>query len=277
MLNSCHVLFIIFCKIRIVSGIVYTHLTINQPKMERPKIFKLIVQPTPTCMDLLKYLNKNIRSVNQLGARVVIERIGDGEMDDDLVDTFRKKGITRLPAMIAPDGYVFIGLKQVTEVFEKNIRNVKTMSRAEPVGMDDTGGTNPALDDFYMRELFDGVDKHGKHIPRSDTDEPDGDGCNIEEQLSEYRRNVPTHRTGSDGANIDRPRQSRRTRGRGETRRRDEPQYDYDNIGDDSDEEYDTRQQPRLSAPMLSRTGDSKGDDMDQRMLAAWMDNTPQD
>lgn len=250
--------------------------------MSRIKIFKLIVQPTETCLELLRYLDKNIGDVNSLGAGVQIEKISNDEIDEDLIETFRKKGITRLPALLAPDGHVFIGLKQVIELFEKNLNSSRTGARAGPItdpyggpANDAELGSNPDLTTFYMRELYSGCDKRGRLIPRKDKDEgnDDEEGGDIEKRLSDYRRNVPRHRRTDTGRERDidpAPRQ----RGR----RHEELTEDDDNIADDEDE-YDEPAPPRRGnngrSTRLSSTDDSRGDDMDQRMLDAWMANNP--
>lgn len=235
--------------------------------------YKLIVQNKETCIDLLKYLDKNIVSVNRLGATVKIEKIDDGDMDDDLVETFRKNGITRLPVLIGPDGTKFIGLKRVIDLFEKNLNTHKNQGRANPLGGVDDGpaaefGSNPDLGDFYMKELFSGQDRHGAMIPRKDKDEDgvdEGLGNNFERGMAEQNKRA-RHRLGEGNERNNDPAPQRRPRN---TR---EESSDEDNVADDYDNEPPARGR-RGGIPNLPATGDTGGDDMDQRMLAAWMDN----
>jgi hypothetical protein len=127
--------------------------------MSQGKTFKLIVQVSDTCIELLRYLDKNIVSVNNLGAKVQVEKIGKDEFDEDMVETLRKKGITRLPALVAPDGKLFIGLKKIMDLFEKNLNNVRNDARTGAIGgpaEDAEMGSNPDLTDFWSRELFAG-------------------------------------------------------------------------------------------------------------------------
>lgn len=252
--------------------------------MSRIKLFKLIVQPTETCLELLRYLHKNIEDVNRLGAGVQIEKVDKGEIDDDLLEIFRKKGITRLPALLAPDGHIFIGLKQVVELFEKNLNNSRTSSRAGPANdpyggpaYDAELGSNPDMTNFWMRELYAGCDNRGRMIPRKDKDEGDDEGGDIEKRLSDYRRNVPRHRRTDTGRERD---VDPAPRNRGRNRHDEDFTDEDDNIADDDEYDDEPAAPPRRGgngrgAPRLSGTGDVRGDDMDQRMLAAWMDNNP--
>lgn len=232
--------------------------------MSQTKIFKLIVQPTDNCLELLRYLDKNITMVNSLGVRIHIEKISKDEFDEDMVETLRTKGITRLPVLLAPDGKMKIGLKQVIDLFEKNINNANNNARTGPID-DAEIGTNPDMTDFWMNELYNGSDKRGRLIPRKDKDEVEEEGGNIEKRLAEYQRNVPKHRR-TDNARERDIDPAPRTRGRGNYHDEDSE----DNIADYEDEAPKTR---RDTTTRLESTGDANGDDMDQRMLAAWMDN----
>lgn len=245
--------------------------------MNQTKTFKLIVTATDKCLEVLRYLDKNIVPVNKLGVRVQVEKISKAEFDEAMVETLRKKGITRLPTLLAPDGKLFIGIKSIIDLFEKNLRNVRNDERVSPINDPYGGpattaemGSNPDLTDFYMRELYAGCDNRGKMIPRKDKDEGEDEGADIEKRLADYRRNVPHHRrtdTNHD-REIDRAPRQRSIRD------------EEDNIadsdeGDGYDEPSPSSRPPggNRNAPRLSPTGDACGDDMDRRMLAAWMNN----
>lgn len=247
--------------------------------MNKNKTFKLIVTATDNCLEICRYLNKNVIGINKLGVRVTVEKINTAEFDEEMVEILRKKGITRLPTLIAPDGKLFIGLKTITNLFEKNLRGGRTMDRFSPMnGEYNSGnaelGSNPSMTDFWMRELFTGMDKRGKFIPRKDKDDPDDESEDLTKRMNEYRRREPRHRRQDSERerDLDPP---------VKTRRRVVPVDDNveetvnrDEFGDDeSEEEYDLP--PRKNVPKISTSGDARGDDMDQRMLAAWLDNNP--
>ncbi len=241
-------------------------------------IFKVFVRSTPRCLYVLRYLDKNIEMINSLCAGVKIEKLNDDEIDEELIDMFQQKKITRLPAMLAPDGKVFIGIKQITDVFDKNLTAARNGERLNPVtgGIAGDGntelGTNPDMADFWMREMYAGRDKHGRLIARKDKDEREDESGDLERRMADYNRNVPRHRRAGGGheRNIDIP-----ERGRRATRVDD----DYvDNVADEEDIEESPPRRANTRAPRttnLAATGDVTGDDMDRRMLAAWIDKTP--
>jgi hypothetical protein len=246
--------------------------------------FKIFVRSTAKCLEILRYLDKNITTINAVGAKVQVEKIVSEEVDDDLLHLFRQKGISRLPALLAPDGKVFIGLKQITDVFDRNINNMANNKRFAAGGGDGGAGSyidyeaggnaelgsNPDMTDFWMRELYSGCDRRGRYIPRKDKDEREDEGADIERKLADYRRRVPKHRRTDRGQerDIDMP-----IRGRRAPRDDDDDAYD-DNVAD-SDDESPPRRGRGGRAPPMAPTGDIKGDDMDRRMLAAWIDKTP--
>lgn len=232
-------------------------------------MFKLIVQPTESCLDLLRYIDKNIKEINSMGAGIRVEKITKDEIDDDLIAVFNKQGITRLPAMIAPDNHIFIGLRQISDVFQKNLNNGRNRDRASAYsGADAEFGSNPDLTDFYMKELYSGVTKRGKFIPREDDDDDDAElnKHDIQRRMAQYDRNKPRHRRAGGG--------ERNRDYDDEPRRRRYDDDDVDNI-DDSDDEPEPPRRGGKKRPQVSNSGDARGDDMDDQMLAAWMDNNP--
>ncbi len=241
-------------------------------------VFKVFVRPTPKCIAVLRYFDKNIEMVNRLGAGVRIENIGAEEIDESTIDLFRKKGITRLPAALSPDGKVFIGLQQITNIFNKNISRGRTAGRIAPAtGMGDDYGGMMDLTDFYTREMFSGPDKHGRRAPLQDKDEREDAGADIERRMAEYRRRPPAHRVADAQRerDIDRP-----TRGRRVVRQHDDydTQEDEDNI---ADYPRDDSPPPRTAArrgrapPTVAPSGNTVEDELDNRILAAVMDKSP--
>ncbi len=241
-------------------------------------IFKIFVRPSPKCMAVLRYLDKNIETVNRLGAGVRIENIGSDEIDESIIDLFRKKGITRLPAALSPDGKVFIGLQQITTVFDNNIKRGRNSRRVSPItgDYDDFGGSaSTDLDDFYARQMFSRPDKNGKRVPLQDKDEREDTGADLERRMAEYRRRPPAHRTpdAQRERNIDMPTRERRV-----VRRDDSgiPE-DEDNIADYiRDDDSPPRSAPRRGrAPTVEPSGNAAEDELDNRILAAFMDKSP--
>ena len=215
------------------------------------QIFKLIVQNTRICRDVLRYINKNIDAIINAGLRVKIELIKKSEFDEETIEIFRKRGITRLPALIAPTGPKVVGIKQIIDVFERVI-NVKTVAaRASPVV--DCGDP---LSNYYAANLFD-TDENGRKVARQDDDDGiDGQKNDIERKMAMYRRGEPKHRQAEE-RNIT-PQARKR-------------EYDRnDNIDDyDPTSEYTDVpiEMPRPSSP------NGADDEMDNRILAALLNN----
>lgn len=229
--------------------------------------YKLIVREDEACERLLKYLNKNITIIKRLGARVRISKI-EADLDKETVERLRDEGIVRLPALVDPSGNKIIGLKKIIELFEHNINKNKPGATKAERFTDNEFGENPALNDFYMQELFAGRDQTtGKMIARKDKDEADDEnvGNDMQRRMAEYR--APAHRTGKqdrndhhndDNNNLNDDR-APPTRNRGSERRNND--YPDDNIAD----EPPPRQ--RAQPPPVD------GDEIEQRMWATMFDN----
>lgn len=240
------------------------------------KTFKLIVTTNDKCKKVLHYLSGCISDINLMGVRVHIEKISRNEFDEDMVALLRRKGITRLPVLIAPDGATFVGVNNITELFERNLKSLKNGGRVAPAGggsikANTELGSNPELTDFWMSEMYGGKDESGKLIPRKDADEGQGEGSDMDSQMRAYQQRVPRHRGGGaqPERNIEPPARPRR--------KKEAPvrvEAPEDNIAEG---EYDipaeTPQTP-IRAPQYSQT-DEGGADVDQKMLAAWLDNNP--
>lgn len=89
--------------------------------------FKLYVGTSDNDKRLLRFLRNNISVINQMGVRVSITHIKKSSMSVDLVDALHKKGISRLPVLIA-SGKKFVGVKRITGLFKNNISNFGQMN-----------------------------------------------------------------------------------------------------------------------------------------------------
>ncbi len=196
------------------------------------KVFTLIIQSSDNCIELLRYFDKNIKAINALGVQIKIKKI---DMDGGLADKLRSRGITRLPVIIAPDKKIFMGLKSIMDLFDKNLSNTKPVPKGAT--------TNDSIHDIWMKELYAGYDSNGKMIPRKDDDESRDMGGDIQ-------RRVASHKTGQHTADTPALQQY----------------MGRDNIGD--------VRLPEPPIDLTMSTGDDPaGDDMDARIRAAWLDN----
>ena len=252
------------------------------------KVFKLIVSVSPNSIDILRYISKNISDLNKMGVRIRVDKIGKNEFTAEVVDSLKKRNIVRLPALIAPEGKVFAGVKSITDLIERNLNNLRgsRLGAAIPGGGGGGGGgggavgvfggpadnaemgSNPDLSNYWMREMFAGTGQNGRRIPRTDKEESPDEGADIEKRMAEARRNIPAHRrTNAGNAERDIDLAPR-------TRRRQNDNYnENDNIAGDDDGYTEPVQAQPIRAPRLGGTGNARDDDLDQRMLAAWLDN----
>lgn len=271
--------------------------------MSRPKSFKLFVTPNPPSKETLVYLNKHIKELNALGVIVHIQNFHHKDFNEDIVNELRKQGITRLPAMKASDGKLYIGVKSILDLFTQGLSQQRNRQMTEAptagfggpaTGADLGNCPDGDINNYWMRELYAGCDpKTGRMVPRKDPDEGPDQGDDIERRLRQYQQNMPAHRRQEDPRDRDMGRREepqRRRPGRqqpppddDQPRRRPGRQQDPDdNIGDDDDDGYSERPAPRgggRQAPAPSAfgaaTGDGRGDDLDRKMLDAWLNNNP--
>lgn len=233
------------------------------------KTFKLLVQVSECCLDILRYFEANIIQINQLGIRIHVEKINKKDLDEELVHKLNSKGITRLPALITDSGKVYIGIGKIRNAFETEFNSARKSEIGEPSYGAASGaemGSNPELQDFYTRELYEGF-KDGKFIPRKDDEKNDSDRNDIEDRMKRYNQNVPTHRRSQESSeefNNQTPRQRQRNH-----------DYDndssYDNIADES--EVKSPDAPRRGANDSIRKSFQPTDDaLDDKMMAAWID-----
>jgi len=125
--------------------------------------FKLYVGTSNNDIRLLRFLRDNIPIVNQMGVRVSITHIKKSNMNADLVEALHKKGISRLPVLIA-DRKKFVGVKRITGLFRNNISNFGQMNNPMGAmgGMGGMGGPGamgdggPATDtvESYMSSIM---------------------------------------------------------------------------------------------------------------------------
>lgn len=213
------------------------------------RTLKIIVQTSDNCVQLLRYVDKNIARLNKLGVRIAVEKLSADEQNEATVQMLKKKGITRLPVLVAPDGVVFIGIKKIIELFEENLAVANTAAKVEPADCPSE------VADYMMGAMYAGVDpRTGKRIPRSDKDEPEDDtSIDYDKRMRDYERTMPKHRRAN--GSVDEPMAPQR---------------------EDDDMPPVTVSKP-ARVHKLSSTGDVSGDQMDQRMLSALMDNIPDD
>lgn len=226
------------------------------------KTFKLIVTVNDNCIAVLKYIAKCITMINNMGVRVQVEKIANEDFDAEMVAIMRKKGILRLPALIAPDGAKFIGVNDITGLFEKNLKSARTVEKVEPI---DTSNVH----DFMLRSI--------QKIDPKENDDID-DRVDFDARMRDYQTRVPSHRGGGAqrerNVNDAQPQQA-------PAARRQPPRVTQDRGRDTNQDNVDGGEypeyQPQMPTPNTDNApdmGDAANDEMYRKMVEALMDKT---
>ena len=205
------------------------------------KSFKLVVQPSQRCIEVLQYLDDNIQQINRIGIMIKIEKLDKADLDEATVRALHTHGIARLPALIIPgQKRPLVGSQKIIDLFGSRMNTLRTTSR-----IDGTMDSNTDLSEFWKNELF--SNQNGTLVPRKET-EPEDQGAEIMRRMNEYQTNQPKHRQNNSANEMDNvpTRPARRT----------EP-----------------IQQQAQQIDMGGGAGGGAGGDVDDRMLAAWLDN----
>lgn len=142
---------------------------------------------------VLKYIQTRLPALRSMGISVRVNTVRSQDLQNPrLVEAMRKRGITRLPALATPND-VYIGLKEITGVYERNLRAFAD-SRERP---DEEEAGDDALDSFYRDEMS---------FERADEDVEEaglGEGDNMMDSyrhMMERRESSSERRPGRPGA-----------------------------------------------------------------------------
>lgn len=239
---------------------------------DRTKMFKILVQCKPHSIELAHYIDNHILNINNIGIFINMEKIGSDD-DEKIVGALRKRGITRLPAMILDNGQVVVGKDKIIDLFKMRLQGDGYNNN--DVGCRTDYGTNPDMADFWMHELYSDTD--GKKLPKNDTDEDNNEGNDIDRRLRNYDSNIPKHRRG--GATSERD--FDQTTSQRKRRSNNGPPEIVDNTTNDNVDDID---EPRGNESYMNHNGGGprggnitglSGDAMDEKMMTAWMQNNP--
>jgi hypothetical protein len=230
------------------------------------KTGRLIVQPAPNSLEILRYVEEIVVQINQMGMRIQVEKISRDDMDADMLHSLRKVGIKTLPALIIPGkAKPYVGVSEIKKLFESNLSKLH--------GQVVTGVVTPEepasdLNDYWMREMTQGMKKGTKGKIEFAEDGPVGEGdSNFDRKMADYRKRIPPHRQGGRAEEQpEEPEESPRPRRRAQPRaQEDEPE----------DAPAPPRRKPQRAPQQdnIDRTATTGDDAMDRQMMAAWMDN----
>lgn len=103
-------------------------------------------------LSTLKYVHSRLQTFSNMGLVVRVNKIRSQDLQDSrLVDAMRRRGITRLPALITPNN-VYLGLTEISDIYERNIGEFAATNRREEHAV--TGSELESdLDSFYRSEM----------------------------------------------------------------------------------------------------------------------------
>lgn len=209
---------------------------------------------------LLVYIKRSIKDIRNAGFVIQIIKVNPKTLSAEDVKKFERRGITRFPSMIDPNGAVHVGVAKITSILEKNLTGGRIDDAASSHG--DIIGSNSDLSDYYSRLLYEG--KGSKRKPKKDdSDDEDRDRNDIDKRMQDYSRNVPKHRRGDESG--------------GRRQKKKQPVSDDDS--ESSEEVPKTRRSRRRDDEQPTLRPGQRGSDrqLDDMMMAAFLNNQPSD
>ena len=104
-------------------------------------------------LEVLSYVHSRLPKFQQMGLSIKVNRIRSQDLQNPrLVEAMRKRGITRLPALTSPNN-VYIGFKEISDVYERNIKEFAAIDRREERAVDGAAPDGNDLEDFYKGEM----------------------------------------------------------------------------------------------------------------------------
>lgn len=262
--------------------------------------FKLFVQPTDNCVNLLKFVLKRVKAINRMGVRIIPVPIAVDEHGTH--DLLKQKGITRLPAMLLPSGTCLCGGGEIEKEIQKNIDKLMANDKVslgggneeilrlhdiDPSaldGMDDVAGGGDPLRD-YMENVVGTADT--EYEDDNEVGERIGD---YNSRMRDFEKRRERRTPGRMRANVNNDNRRRRHNDDDEDEpRRDRDRdrgdaYDNDNRGrnragnggrnppDTGYNEY--ADETNIDTSQLRMSGE-QSDHLDDMMMNAWTANNP--
>jgi hypothetical protein len=142
----------------------------------------LIVQDSSNSIELLKFIERNIRRINAAGMILDIKKIED--FNEDALRSLKSRGITRLPALITQHKN-YIGRREIEQALRKLC--------APPSDHSDYDN-DLDLHGYFMKHI--GCPKDPSKASTTDEDSFGDASKEIQERLAAYMKNIPSHRRG---------------------------------------------------------------------------------
>lgn len=229
-------------------------------------MIKTIIQSTPKCADLLRYLRKNIDAINAAGYELSIE-IASSER----IEMLANNNINRLPVMIAPDKSLVVGVNEIINLIEKNITGDGQSSDHHPskAGKQRRGKVPRAsrsVEDYLHDSIYDGVErtKNGL-VAKQEQEYAEDDHFDYDKEKKKMSKHSMKHRSPlHDESDDDEPQKPAKKSVPVPKRTPPRKQPEYDSNEDNVDGGYDNE-------PLENYVQDTG--DLDSKMMSALLNN----
>lgn len=147
-----------------------------------------------TDIQLLKFIDNNIRAINNMGVRINIEKLEDDDFTEELVNKFNEMNIKRLPALVVGSGKPpYIGYRNIRKLFQDNLKEYEDYMRGNNDGgygggYDDNSGYG--ANDADYNNIY-GMEGENPYIETPMENTPiGGDEFGSNADLGEYYRSI---------------------------------------------------------------------------------------
>lgn len=165
---------------------------------------------------VLLFITQRLPLLKQMGIRVNVNRIRSKDLKNQQLNlAMKRRGIVRLPALTTPND-VYLGLKEILEIYEKNIKEYEAYSRrGDASSHREMDLPENDLDEFYRSDMTieraqKDADEEG--IGDQDTETMMRSYSRMMQRRDKLNRDRKGYKPGSGGAADDAPPASSRPR-----------------------------------------------------------------
>ena len=153
-------------------------------------MLKIIIQSTPKCADLLRYLSKDINAINKAGFEVKIEIA-----NQDRIDMLATNNINRLPVMIAPDKSLVVGINEIMELIEKNVSSGPQQGGSHKQSNRTSQRPKKSVDDYLQDAIYEGVERSERGLVAKQEQEYEDDHFDYDKEKKKASKQSMKHRS----------------------------------------------------------------------------------
>lgn len=225
-------------------------------------MLKIIIQSTPKCVELLKFINKDIDIINRAGFQVKIEIA-----TQERIEMLANNNINRLPVMIAPDKSLVVGINEIIDLISKNI-NAEPQQISRVINRK-IPRTKKSVDDYLYDAIYEGVERSDKGlIAKQEKEDDDDDHFDFDKERKKKgsQHSMKHRQVFQDESSEEDPMPKKR---------KPEPKKALPKKQQRVAEDYDNSEEDNVGAynnDLLDNYGEG-GNDMDSKMMNAMLGN----